>query len=128
LETVLNLVWTTVSLGLLLTCGIHVLRGGEDRRRGMAAVALLCLVCLLFPVISATDDVNAASPALVEPSKVKKLVASPTAVLTVMPLLDLLRPQDNSKASLELPPDSRRPQQDVFAFHLCRRPPPLQVA
>lgn len=123
LETILNLVWTSVSLGLLAVCGIHLLRGGADRRRAAAAVALVCVVCLLFPVISATDDINAATPALVETNKLKRFAASMPAVLTLLAWPTLLPFPENRCSALdlttELPPSS-----DAFAFKLNRRPPP----
>lgn len=127
MEIILNLVWTCVSLGLLLVCGAHLLRGGPDRRRAVSAIAVVCLICLLFPVISATDDINAASPALVEPSKVKKVVVSTPAVLILVSLFDLLKLREESKANLDMPPNSGLPQQNVFAYHLSRRPPPEDV-
>ena len=123
METILNLVWTLVSAGLLITCGIHVLRGGEDRRRAIAAVALLCLVCLLFPVISATDDINAASPALLEINKFKRFVTSAPAALTVLSGLTL-QVTIESRWSVDGPSKILRPLSDAFAFKLSRRPPP----
>jgi hypothetical protein len=123
LETLLNLVWTSVSLGLLLVCGLHLFRGEANGRRAAAAVALLCLVCLLFPVISATDDINAASPALVETNKLKRLVASMPAVMTLLAWPALQTPPEDRWATVDaisaLPPLS-----EAFSFKLNRRPPP----
>jgi hypothetical protein len=125
LETVLNLVWISVSLGLLLICGSHVLRGGEDRRRAIAAVALLCLVCLLFPVISATDDINAAGPALVETNKFKRFAASAPAALALLRWPPVqLTPRENRSIALDLPAAFLPPLADAFSFPLNRRPPP----
>jgi hypothetical protein len=127
LETVLNLVWISVSLGLLLICGSHVLRGGADRRRAIAAVALLCLVCLLFPVISATDDVNAAGPALVETNKFKRFAASAPAALALLPwLLVQMTPEQNRWSAVNRPAAFPPPPADAFFFPLNRRPPPSQ--
>jgi hypothetical protein len=123
LETILNLVWTSVSLGLLVACGIHLLREGADRRRAAAAVAVLCLVCLLFPVISATDDINAASPALVETNKLKWLAAWIPAVLTLLDWPALLSPTENRWATIDVIP-ILAPLSEAFAFQLNRRPPP----
>ena len=125
METLLNLVWTSVSLALLLICGIHVARGGEDRRRSAAAVALLCLVCLLFPVISATDDINAGPALLVETNKSKRLAADAPAAMTLpswpaVELPDGARWASFDRTSTLLPPSAH-----AFSYQLNRRPPPL---
>jgi hypothetical protein len=126
LEIAFNLVWLGVSLALVVSLGTHVLRAGGHR--GAAAVALICLVCFLFPVISVTDDLYCSEPAMLEPSKVKKLVVSAAVVLNLLPWTDLQRPQENCGATLEYPSGTRRPQKEVFPFHLSRRPPPPRLA
>lgn len=128
MEIVLNLVWLSISAALLIACGARVARASDDRTRLMAAIALVCLICLLFPVISMTDDLNSSGPALVEPSKLKKLVASAHVVLTLLPWPALQAPQENRWAALDRMPDVRRPSQEIFAFNLSRRPPPRQPA
>ncbi len=92
----------------------------------MVAVAVVCLICLLFPVISMTDDLNCSGPALVESSKLKKLTASAHVVLTVLSWPLLLAPQENQWAALDRMPEIGRPLQEVFVVNLTRRPPPLQ--
>jgi hypothetical protein len=126
LETLLNLVWTSVSLSLLLVCGIHMLRGGANRRRAAAAVALLCLVCMLFPVISATDDINAASPALVETNKLKRLAAWMPAVVDLLVWPALQVPLATHWAGVDPASNFVPSLSDAFAFKLSRRPPPSQ--
>jgi hypothetical protein len=126
LETLLNLVWTSVSVGLLVVCVIHMLRGGVARRRAAAAVALLCLVCLLFPVISATDDINAASPALAETNKLKRFAAWMPALLALLTWPALQVPVATHWAGV-VPASNFLPLvSDAFAFKLSRRPPPSQ--
>ena len=124
METLLNLVWTSVSLGLLLVCGIHVLRGGADRGRAAAAVTLLCLVCMLFPVISATDDINAASPALVETNKLKRFAAWMPVLLALPAWPGLQVPVATYWAGVDPASNFLPPLSDAFAFKLSRRPPP----
>jgi hypothetical protein len=130
LEIALNLVWLGVSLGLVVFFGVQAAPVAERRRRGMAAaVALVCLVCFLFPVISMTDDLYSSGPAMLEPSKLKKLVVSTQVVLTLLPWIALQKPQEDTWAPLGLPPaDIRRPLQDVLAFDMSRRPPPSRPA
>jgi hypothetical protein len=124
LEITLNLVWLVVSLALAVGFGFRVARGA-DHHRGVAAVALVCLVCFLFPVISMTDDLYCDGPAILDPSKLKKFVVSVPVVLTLLPWLTFQKPQENRWAPLGLPPDTQRTSQEVFAFETSRRPPPL---
>jgi len=113
LETLLNLVCTSVSLGLLSVCGIHLLRCGADRRRLAAAVALVCLICLLFPVISATDDINSASPALVETNKLKRFAACMPVALILLAWPALQPPSQNGWRTIALTSDLP-PLSDAF--------------
>jgi hypothetical protein len=126
LELALNLVWLVVSLALLTLGARQVSLAAADRRRTIAAIALVCLVCLLFPVISATDDLHDSGPALLETNKLKLLAPSSTAALTVLPWLALRPPQENRLASLSRPEDAPLPLLEVLPFHLHHRPPPVR--
>jgi hypothetical protein len=126
LELALNLVWLAVSMALLLIGCRQVSLAPADRSRTIAAVALVCLVCLLFPVISATDDLHDTGPALLETNKLKRLAPSSPAALTILPWLALRPPQENRQASLSQPADVTLPLLEVLPFHLHRRPPPAQ--
>src|SRR5215472_9909155 len=75
-ELILNLVWLGISLAALTVGCVKVADTQQGWRRGATVVALLCLICLLFPVISATDDLNNAGPAMLETSKLKRLLPS----------------------------------------------------
>jgi len=123
LETALNLVWFGVSAALLLIGSMHVMSAGKDRSRGMAAVAMICLICLLFPVISMTDDLNSGSLALLEPNKVKKLLSVSCLLAMVMPWL--VQPPAEFKSHVaRLEFESDAVSQQVLTFPLYRRPPP----
>jgi hypothetical protein len=126
LEIALNLVWLGVSVALLIICGIHVARAGKDRSRGMAAVALVCLICFLFPVISMTDDLNSSGPALLEPSKLKRILLYAPAIVTLLSWIALQMPQENGWAVLERQRDAGLPLQEILTFSLSRRPPPAR--
>jgi hypothetical protein len=125
LETALNLVWLGVSVALLLIGGVQVMRAGKDRSRGMAAVAMVCLICLLFPVISMTDDLNSGSLVLLEPNKVKKILSFTHLVGMILPWLNL-RPSSELQVSFmgRNPLEECLPSQEFLAFQLSRRPPP----
>ena len=125
LETALNLVWLSVSAALMLFGSIQVMRAGKDRSRGMTAVAMVCLICLLFPVISMTDDLYSGSLTLPEPNKIKRFLSVMPLAALVLPWMTLQRPSESAE------PVSRRgedpnhiPVQDLLCFQLSRRPPP----
>jgi hypothetical protein len=58
MESVLNLIWVLLSVALVRLWVIYAPREGPSRRTQIAAMAMLIL--LLFPVISVTDDLQAA--------------------------------------------------------------------
>ena len=57
MELVLNLAWLALCLGLLVFFGPSLKKPAAGRTRGVALVAMLCILFLLFPVISVTDDI-----------------------------------------------------------------------
>ena len=86
------------------------------------AIGLVCILCLLFPVISMTDDLHN-TPAVVENKKFKTLAIVGhviTALLTRVslqaPSLAALGVQDWEKLLL--------PMTALLTFDLSRRPPP----
>jgi hypothetical protein len=123
LELALNLVWFGFSVLLLLAGLVHVARHGERLSPALAAVALVCVACLLFPVISMTDDLNS-GPAMLEPGKLKKLVQVVHVVLTLLSWNALQAPAESCWLALDRPPDTTLPLQEIFSFDLSRRPPP----
>lgn len=125
METLLNLVWLGVSATLLLICGTHVARARQIRSRTMAAIALVCLICLLFPVISMTDDLNSGNLAFLEPNKAKKMLSSVHLAAMVLPWLSLQAPMQANWMALCRHPDARPRQLDLVCFSLSRRPPPF---
>jgi hypothetical protein len=122
-ELVLNLVWLGISLAALTVGCVKVADTQQGWRRGATVVALLCLICLLFPVISATDDLNNAGPAMLETSKLKRLLPSLQMAAALLPWL-IAQPSLENKWLAWSQPDSRLPLQELFSFELHRRPPP----
>lgn len=66
METILNLVWLAITLGIAGVWGLRWLpaRRHPHRRAMREAIALGCALALLFPAISVTDDLHPAIVAL----------------------------------------------------------------
>jgi hypothetical protein len=127
LELILNLVWVGIAATLLFFWSRpHLTRAGA-RRSGIALLALLCVICILFPVISMTDDLNA-SPA--EPETVKSQLAMVTPFLLTGVLWVLVYDPNASTFchEIESQEDFGLPSHAFLSFFLTRRPPPLQTA
>jgi hypothetical protein len=60
METILNLVWLAVTLAVLGLWRFRwsVSRGNRRHSPKLEAVAILCFIALVFPVISLTDDLH----------------------------------------------------------------------
>jgi len=125
-ELALNIAWLIVAATLLLLCGARALSFTEKRRRITALIALACLIWLLFPVISITDDLNAGL-SVFQATAVKK-PTSPGG-LTIA----LLSPSGSIAAPLaswretNLHADLSEIKQEFFGFDLSRRPPPRRA-
>jgi len=105
---------------------LHVAPAQQRWRRGATLIALVCLICLLFPVISATDDLANGGPAMLEPSKLKRLLPSLQMAVALLPRLLVQAPLEN-KWLASGQPDPLLPLQEIFSFELNRRPPPRSV-
>jgi hypothetical protein len=65
-ENLLNFCWLLLALAALAAW----LRLAAHRRRaGLGLIALLCILALMFPVISATDDLHPAAQAIEDSSR-----------------------------------------------------------
>ncbi len=70
MELGLNLFWLAVSLGAALAWWPwHAGRSNHRRTASRSLLALGCLLALLFPVISVTDDLHAEQMAMEESSR-----------------------------------------------------------
>jgi hypothetical protein len=82
MELLLNLVWLALTLGAIARCAVWA-AGEPDRRRILpVALATVCVVALLFPIISITDDLQE-SVAVVEESAALRRIAVAAAVQSV---------------------------------------------
>lgn len=86
-------------------------------------MTLACVVCLLFPVVSMTDDLNS-SPALAEATKLKKLLLTAQVVIGLFsPVLNYSAPE-RMWCRLAFEQHQDKIQQEFLSFDLNRRPPP----
>jgi hypothetical protein len=85
------------------------------------------VICILFPIVSMTDDLNA-SPA--EPETVKSQLAMVTPFLMTSGLWLLVYDPNASafRHKIEVQEDFGPPSHAFLSFFLTRRPPPLQTA
>jgi hypothetical protein len=82
MELALNLAWLLLAIVLVRLWTVHGPRCGAGRRMQVAALAMLLLI--LFPVISATDDLIAAqNPAEVESTVRRDHAGNPHSILTI---------------------------------------------
>ena len=92
MELLLNLIWLALAVGALLGFvgnrhGCALTAQAPGRR---SLVALACVVVLLFPVISASDDLHPAQAVVEEASKRVQLAIAPLHLLRINPSLSIL--------------------------------------
>jgi hypothetical protein len=123
-ELALNIAWLIVAAALLLLCVGRALSFSGKRQQITALVALSCLIWLLFPVISITDDLNSGQPVFAATS-LKKL-AQPAIATGVLSRLPVLFPASERTGwrEINLHADLSGIFQEYFTFDLSRRPPP----
>jgi peptidoglycan/LPS O-acetylase OafA/YrhL len=123
-ELALNIAWLIVAVGLLLVCGARALSLPEKGRRITALIALACLIWLLFPVISITDDLDSGQ-FVFEASAVKKPNHLPNLFQALLlPASLVSAPDQTAWRETNLHADLCRITEEFFPFDLLRRPPP----
>jgi len=129
-ELALNLVWLVLVAASLSLWGVHTLRGeekvGRNDLRWVSAIALVCILAVVFPVISMTDDLNS-NPALCETNKLKKWIAaeSSEALLLASVVAKFVVPQPAAHYPARMKARVHFPLQELVWFTLDRRPPPF---
>jgi len=123
LELLLNLVWLVITAGAFAFFALTWSRGTRQLSRVAVFMTLACVVCLLFPVISMTDDLNS-SPALAEATKLKKLLFSAQAVIGLFSLVHKYSSPERMWRRLGFEQHQDKIQQEFLSFDLNRRPPP----
>jgi len=122
-ELTLNLIWAGIAATLLaLSAGPRFVRP-QKYRAGIALLALLCVICILFPIVSMSDDLSA-SPA--DPETVKSeqamlphfLLAGSAWILVYDPHALAFRHEVSTQ------PVFAPPAHSFLSFFVTRRPPP----
>jgi hypothetical protein len=125
MELVLNLVWLALASSLILHWGVHALSFSEKHRVAAAAIALTCVICLLFPVISITDDLNSSAALCEARTLIKKLSPSLDAA---GPLLSAVTAVSSVRHAawreVNLHADVFHQLHELYTSNLSRRPPP----
>lgn len=97
------------------------------RRTATALLALLCVICILFPIVSMTDDLNT-SPA--EPETAKSKLAQLPHFLTTSGSWTLVYDPNASvfHHEVEAQETFAPPAHAFLSLLLTRRPPPAPAA
>jgi hypothetical protein len=130
-ELTLNIVWAGIAATLLLFWAGRSsnprLSQADVRRTATALLALVCVICILFPIVSMTDDLNA-SPA--EPETAKSVLAQLPHFLMVGGSWTLV--YDPHAAVFHHEVEAHEafapPAHAFLSFLLTRRPPPIAAA
>jgi hypothetical protein len=123
-ELALNLVWLVLATVSFVFGTMHASAVPRRYSNLATAIALICIACFLFPVISISDDLNN-SPALCETSKSKGCVSADdlTHARLVSELLVPPHPGPAWGHASHLFAEIPASQAQIW-FNLDRRPPP----
>lgn len=75
MELFLNLIWTSIAIAASLRFA-RWSAGQSKRRRRLVGLATLCVIAVLFPIISVTDDLHSDVAMLEEETGVRRSAAS----------------------------------------------------
>ncbi len=124
LELALNLMWVAASAMLILSCVRAEFRIQAKHRRLIIAVALVALICFLFPVISITDDLNSGSVYAESPRSYEWSSGVHHVAALWYTAVDVYSPETVRYATDINSVQDATQQSDAFSFNLSRRPPP----
>jgi Na+/melibiose symporter-like transporter len=86
MELLLNLLWLAIALTAFARVAAWS-RGERDRRRVVAAVvATACVVAILFPIISITDDLTTSVASVNETAAVQLVMAAAAQIIVAVAL------------------------------------------
>jgi len=124
MELALNLVWAGLAAALVVLWCTRATALNSARRTSIEVLALVCLICILFPVISMSDDLSA-SPAEPETQQSTLAVQADFLVVNTAPGILVHDPHESWFChQVETQPDYRSPVHSYLSFLLTRRPPP----
>ncbi len=133
MELTLNLIWLLVGAGAFTALGIHWRKHDRCVPWWVAALTLFCVLALLFPVISASDDIQASSQQAEESSYLSlRVVVHHPANLVAGDLevgnLAFLPPARMSAWARIADDAGTAPPADGFGLALeCRAPPTVLI-
>jgi hypothetical protein len=124
-ELVLNLAWLVLAATLLILYSARAPSSATEHPHLTSGLALLCIIALLFPVVSITDDLSC-NPDLAESNTSKKWV---TSTLLVKPLVTArhtsVPPRHSTLREIVREDDCRVSSYEFSCSNVNRRPPPL---
>ena len=127
MELALNLGWLVISAAVFGFFSRYLVAQGPERNLAVGLIALVCVICLLFPVVSMTDDLNS-SPAMPEATKLKKLLPSVQLVIGLFSHALIHAPGEGVWSALVFKQEQKPSQQELLSFDLSRRPPPRALS
>jgi len=86
MEALLNCVWLAIALTAFARLTAWSRTERDRRRVALAVVATACVVALLFPIISITDDLTASSTAVEETVAVRRVMAAAAHIIVAAAL------------------------------------------
>jgi hypothetical protein len=122
-ELSLNLGWLAISVSVFVFFGSQMFAKKTAQNLIIGCIALICLVCLLFPVVSMTDDLNS-SLVMSEATKLKPLV-SPIQCVHLFSLASVYVLPEHTWSTLVFEQERKPAYQERLSFDLSRRPPPI---
>jgi hypothetical protein len=73
MELLLNLVWL---IGSLIALGMVIRHARDAQRPALMILATVCILCLLFPIISISDDLSPDLEAIEESISIRRVVTA----------------------------------------------------
>jgi hypothetical protein len=125
LELALNITWLVLSAALVLLTSVRKSPlFAPNRHRVAVAIALVCLIAFLFPIISITDDLNSAAMVAETPKSKRWAPAAELFAIVASGFIAAFSAQSSTWADGSILCETAGAPQELFSFHCSRRPPP----
>ena len=115
MELLLNIVWLAIALAAFARLAAWSRTEPDRRRVAAACVATACVVALLFPIISITDDLTASVAAVEEMVAVRRVMAAAAQLIVAVAL---------TLVAFVLSESFALPSAPALTSHALRGPPP----